>query len=284
MPGTETNLWRGSHRGSGVALAHRFKQADAGGHRDVERRNAARHRNADQLIAMFTGQATHALTLCAHHQRHRAGHFALEDGMVSFSCGADNPDVVLLQQTQRTRQVGDADQRHIFRRAAGHFFGGGVQRGRTIFRHDNRVHTGRIRAAQTGAQIVRVGDAIQHQQERFVQALQQIRQIALLILTAGFYPCHDALMHPAFDLTVEPFTLRQLNDDPLSFQRGDHGLQATIVAAFEDKDFLKTLWSTFQQRLHGMDTKNNFAHQSAQWLEMKRMTALSPERKGGDAP
>jgi hypothetical protein len=47
-------------------------------------------------------------------------------------------------------------------------------------------------------------------------------------------------------------------------------LQATIVAAFEDKDFLETLWITFQQRLHGMDTKNNFAHRSAQWLEMNK--------------
>jgi hypothetical protein len=34
----------------------------------------------------------------------------------------------------------------------------------------------------------------------------------------------------------------QLNYDPLSFQRGDQGLQATIVAAFEDKDLLETLW------------------------------------------
>ncbi|SUB14854.1 Uncharacterised protein [Pantoea agglomerans] len=75
-------------------------------------------------------------------------------------------------------------------------------------------------------------------------------------------------MHTAFNLAVEPLALGQLNHDPLSFQRGDHGLQATIVAAFEDKDFLETLWITFQQRLHGMDTKNNFAHRSAQCLEM----------------
>jgi len=54
----------------------------------------------------------------------------------------------------------------------------------------------------------------------------------------------------------------------VGFAAHRHGLQATIVAAFEDKDFLESLWITFQQRLHGMDTKNNFAHRSAQCLEM----------------
>src|SRR5450830_1519802 len=44
------------------ALPSGFVKTDAGGHGDIETFNRAEHRNADQNIAGFTCEATHALT------------------------------------------------------------------------------------------------------------------------------------------------------------------------------------------------------------------------------
>ena len=48
------------------ALTYSFKQADTGGDRHVQRRHAARHRNADELVAMLARQTTHPLTFRTH--------------------------------------------------------------------------------------------------------------------------------------------------------------------------------------------------------------------------
>ncbi|WP_374760380.1 hypothetical protein, partial [Klebsiella pneumoniae] len=44
----------------------------------------------------------------------------------------------------RRRQVGDADQRDVLRRAAGHFLRRRIQLSGTIFWHDHRMHAGGV--------------------------------------------------------------------------------------------------------------------------------------------
>ena len=51
------------------ALPHCLEQQYAGGHGKVEAFHLAKHRDLDQKIAGFAGQASHALALRAHHQR-----------------------------------------------------------------------------------------------------------------------------------------------------------------------------------------------------------------------
>ena len=66
--------------------------------------------------------------------------------MIGLTGGTDDPDVLFLQQTHGTRQVGDADQRDVFRRAAGHFFRRGIQLRRTVFGDNHRMHAGGVSA------------------------------------------------------------------------------------------------------------------------------------------
>lgn len=115
---------------------------------------------------MFTGQAPHAFAFRTHHQRQRPGKFALIKMVIRLAGGADDPHIMLLQQTQRTRQIGDADQRHGLRGTAGDLFGGGVQRRRAIARYYYRMDTGGVGAAQAGAKVMRIGNTIQNQQQR----------------------------------------------------------------------------------------------------------------------
>ena len=64
--------------------------------------------------------------------------------MIGLAGGTDDPDVLFLQQTHGTRQVGHADQRDVLRRAAGHFLRRRIQLRGTIFWHNHRVHASGI--------------------------------------------------------------------------------------------------------------------------------------------
>ncbi len=109
---------------------------------------------------------------------------------------------------------------------------------------------------------MRVRNAVKDQQERVFQAGQQVRQIAFLILTARLDARDDALMHGTFRLGVQHLLVGNLDNDALCFQRFYQRLQATVFTPFQDKDFLETLRIAVEQRLHGVDTKNNFTHGS----------------------
>lgn len=88
---------------------------------------------------------------------------------------------------------------------------------------------------------MRVGHAVQHQQEWRFHALQQARQIVLLILTPFAHPGDDPLVHRAFNLVIQPLAVRHLDHDAGRFQLGDQRLQAAIFAAFQDKHFQEAL-------------------------------------------
>ncbi len=180
--------------------------------------------------------------------------------MVGFASGPDDPDVRFLQQTHGTRQVGHADQRDVLRRAAGHFLRRRIQLSGTIFWHDHRMHTSGISATQAGAEVVRIGYAVEDQQERLIVLRQQIRQIVLLILTSWLHAGNDPLMHRAFALLIEELAVGHLNHHALRFQGMDQRQQALILTAFQNINFLKTLRCAFQQCLHRMDAVNHFTH------------------------
>lgn len=53
------------------------------------------------------------------------------------------------------------------------------------------MHTSGISATQAGAEVVRIGYAVEDQQERLIVLRQQIRQIVLLILTSWLHAGND---------------------------------------------------------------------------------------------
>ncbi|MNT68397.1 hypothetical protein D3C72_2066280 [compost metagenome] len=67
-------------------------------------------------------------------------------------------------------------------------------------------------------------------------------------------------MYRAFTFLVEELTAGQLNHYALSFKRMDQREQTFVLTAFQNKHFLKTLWSALQQGLHRVDAVNHFTH------------------------
>ncbi|SQA97763.1 Uncharacterised protein [Cedecea neteri] len=107
---------------------------------------------------------------------------------------------------------------------------------------------------------MRIGYTVQDQQERTFVFGDQIGQIVFLILAARLHAGNDALVYRAFGFLVEPLAICHLHRDPLRFNSVDQRHQALVFATFQDKDFLKTLRSTFKQGLDGVNAVNNFTH------------------------
>ena len=122
-------------------------------------------------------QLAQAAALGAQHQGHGAAEVDVIERLLGVFAGADDADVALLQLTQRARKVGHHQVRHGLGRATGHLGHGGVQAHGMIFRGHHGMCARSIGHAQTGAQVVRVGHAVQHQHQRralhFIQHLVQ---------------------------------------------------------------------------------------------------------------
>jgi hypothetical protein len=107
----------------------------------------------------------------AQHQRQRAG--AGRPGRAVCPASSLVPttaDAALLQLVQRARQVGHHQVGHGLGRAAGHLGHGGVDAHGVVLGCDDRMRTGAVGHAQAGAQVVRVGHAVEHQQQRRLRA------------------------------------------------------------------------------------------------------------------
>ena len=99
--------------------------------------------------------------------------------------GADDADVALLQLVQRAREVGDHEVRHRVGGAAGDLRDGRVDADRVVLRRDHRVRAGAVGHAQAGAEVVRVGDAVEHQQQRRASTASSVSSSEWLLASAS---------------------------------------------------------------------------------------------------
>ncbi|CCJ89990.1 hypothetical protein BN132_1918 [Cronobacter turicensis 564] len=108
---------------------------------------------------------------------------------------------------------------------------------------------------------MRIGHAVQDQQERLGVRREQIRQIVFAILTPRLHARHDALMHRAIRFFIQPLAVCHLHRHALRFQRVDQRQQTFVFTPFKNKHFLKALGRAFQQGLHRVDAVNHFTHE-----------------------
>ena len=149
-------------RGAGARLV----QADAARHRDVEALDRAPHRQVHQLVAGARRQLAHAAAFGAEDDRERAAQVELVERARRRLGRADDADVALLQLAERARQVGDHEVRHRLGGAARDLGDRRVDADRVVLRRDHRVRAGAVGDAQAGAEVVRIGDAVEHEDER----------------------------------------------------------------------------------------------------------------------
>ena len=186
-------------------------------------------RNADYPVAQLAGEPPQAGAFRAQHPGDRAGQVGGEQAFRRIGVGAYQPYAPLLQRTQRARQVRHRDHRHRVRGAGRDLGHRGIDADRPILGDDDRVDAEGIGAAQAGAQVVRVGDAVEDEEEGgLVEGVEDVFD-----RDNGFRRRRhrgDALMAVMADQFVELGAVDWIDLDAGGFRLIEQGLGAGVVA------------------------------------------------------
>ena len=179
----------------------------------------------------------------------------MEQIRIAAHIRADHPNAVFFQLAQRPRQIGHGDIRHGFRRSAGYFAHGGVQPGAFVFRGDDGVHAHGIRRPQARAQIVRVGNAVQHQQKRgFAQIFQHVFQMNVVF--GRINKADNALVARAFAHGVQAVGIGKMHAHAFGGGLFQNLARAGIVFVFQHIQFCDGFRVLPQARIDGVKTVN----------------------------
>ena len=152
-------------RASSAALAGGFVENDGSGGGDVERADAAGHGNAQQMVAGAADEIVQTGALAAEDEDEIAG----EVELVVVGCAAfvetDDPEIVALEIFEGADEVDDAGDAQMLGGAGAGLDGDGAQRGGAALGEDDAVDAGAIGDAQKSAEILRIFNAIESEQE-----------------------------------------------------------------------------------------------------------------------
>jgi hypothetical protein len=150
-------------------------QRDRPGHRRVQRGDLAGHRQLDQEIAALASQPGQAGALGADHQRKRqieVGAIVLLGSLVVLD--PDDPHAGLLQLGDRLGQVADHDDAQVLGRARGGVDDGGRDLGGAAAGQHHPVRADDLGGAQQRADVLRVLQVVEQQQQRRLAALDLV--------------------------------------------------------------------------------------------------------------
>ncbi len=116
---------------------------------------------------MLAHHRPQAASLAADHQGQGRGQLDIVKGGGALLAGqAVQPDIFIPQTFHGPGQVGYLAKRQVGKSAGGGLFDHAGHRAGAVPGNDHAVTAGGIGAAQNGAEIVRIGDAVEKQQER----------------------------------------------------------------------------------------------------------------------
>src|SRR5881275_3078406 len=145
-----------------MPCAARRVEANPGSDRDVQAFDAALQRNADHAIARLACEPAKPRAFRTEYPRDRTHYVGIEETFAA-GFGADDPNVASLEIAERSREIGDGDNGHRVGRAAGRLRDRCVDAYCTVLRNDQRVRAEGIGAAQTRAEVMWIGNAVEHQ-------------------------------------------------------------------------------------------------------------------------
>src|SRR5438105_8324728 len=236
-----------------ASLLPRCVEADAGSYRDIERCDAAHERNADAPVAKLARQPPQSTSLAAEDPAYRARKVGIEQAFLALGVGPNQPDAALLQVAHGAREVGDGDDGHGLDGTGSHLGHRRVDADRAILGNDHRVDAKRVGTAQTRAQIVRIGHAVEQQQQRrsgqraedLFEGLSQLLALDL---------CDDALMDFAVCKLGETRIVDRMNVDAERLRELDDLTGAAVLARRRDVNRLDTFRALAQPRRDSMES------------------------------
>ena len=244
---------KSADRSSRSAPAARLEQADAGGHRNIQAIDSAVHRDTHQLVAILARQAAHALAFGAQHPGRCRGPFGSIQVVLRLASRADHPDFAFLQFTQRTCQVGDHHVGHRFGGTAGGFGGHVGQADGPVLGRNYRMNAGRIGDTQTGTEIARIGDAVEHEQESgLFEGIEHI--IEMRHLAPAFDPGDHPLVFGARCHAVEPLAVSRHHLDSLQLGVREQVTGPPVVARRVDDNLLDGFGIVTELGGYGVET------------------------------
>ena len=145
--------------------------------------------------------------------------------------GADDQDVALLQLAERSREVGDHQVRDRLGRTARDLGDGRVDADRMVLRRDDRVRSRAVGDAQAGAEVVRIRDAVEDQdQRRFAGRLGVVEDVVeRMALRDRLDDRDDALVAIVAGQAAQPLVVA-LDEPDLRLRRAREKLLHALVA------------------------------------------------------
>jgi hypothetical protein len=146
--------------GSGAALASGFIEDDGSSGGNVERADAARHGNAQEMVASTADKIVQTGALATEDEDEIAGKVELVVIRGAVFVEADDPEVVLLEVFKRADQVDHSGDAEMLGCTGTGFDGYGAEGRCAAFCEDNTVDSGAVGHAQKGAEVLRIFNAI----------------------------------------------------------------------------------------------------------------------------
>ena len=234
------------------ALAARFEQADPGRDRDVERGYRAEQRDGDDPVAKLARQPAQPRPFGAQHPGERPRQVGVEQVFGAAGLGAGQPHAAILELAQRPGKIGDGDDRHRVRRARGRLGDRRIDADRAVLGHDHRVRAERVGAAQARAQVVRIGHAVEHQQQRrLVETFEHVVERAVRQRRVDFGD--DALVPVAAGDRIEPLVVDRMHGHAGAFRTLDQLARTTVVARRDHVDRAHAFRMLAQSRGDGVE-------------------------------
>src|SRR2546423_4234811 len=236
-----------------ASLLPRCVEPDAERYRDIELGDAAHEGNTNAPRATHARRPPQSTSLAAEHPAYRARKVGIEQAFLALGIGPNQPDAALLQVAHGPREVGDSDDGHGLDGTGSHLGHRRVDADRAILRNDHRVDAKRVRAAQTCAQVVRIGHAVEQQQQRrsghrIEDLFEGLAELLALDLS------DDALMDFAVCQLGEARIVDRVNVDAERLRELDDLTGAAVLARRRDVNCLHALRALAEPRRDSMES------------------------------
>ena len=248
--------------GAGAALAHGLVHDDRAGDGDVQRADAARHGDAEEVVTGALDQVVESRALAAEDE---AGVLAeVEVGVVGAAAlvEADDPDVLLLHRLEGAGDVDDLRDADVLAGTGGGFGDDGGERGGAAFGKEDAVDACAVGRAEESAEVVRVFDAVEGEEEAVAAgAYRGVKEVFEGQEFALAEEGDDALVGVGFAVAGELVARFGGDADALGAGELEDGVGAGVAAGFAfagDADVVDGTRSSAQSFFHRVQAVQDF--------------------------
>ena len=246
--------------GSSAALTGRLVEHDGARGGDVQRADAAGHGNAQQVVAGATHKIVEAGALPAEDEDAVAGEIELIVVGGAALIESNDPDVLPLQFFESTDEVDDARDAQMLCCSGARLHSDRTERSRTPLGENNAVNTGAVGDAEQCAEVLRIFNTIEREQEpgcigagrpRGKEVLQCHR---FLRADEGY---HSLMSRCACQLRELVACFLADTDAGLA-ALGDQMGQALVVALTGNQNVIEAATASLESLFDGMEAVDNF--------------------------